>query len=294
MKLEQVNPKISVIVPVWNGERDIGRLLTRLGEQTADPTLFEVIVVDNGSNDQTRPVVEQFEWVTLLSEPKPGSYRARNRAVASAKAPLLLFTDADCTPETDWIARALALGEAHPTALVGGKVTLYREGKSGKFSARYDELTGFNQDWNINRNRMCVTANWLCSKDVLTTVGGFNAEFLSGGDAECSRRISDAGYPLVYADDLVVNHPTRASLGALIKKRRRVIGGRWQKLGEGRSFWRLSKLLLAESVNHLRWIKGGDYPWSEKLGVAAVTGTMYLTSQLELIRVALGFEPYRS
>ena len=289
-------PVISVIIPIWNGARDIEGALKALSEQSADRASFEVIVVDNGSTDDTVQVIARYPWVTLLSEPEPGSYRARNRGVAAAKGDFLLFTDADCTPARTWIEAALDRASRHPEqALIGGKVILYREAGAGELACKYDEMTGFNQDWNLNVGNWCVTANWLCSKAALAAVGGFDGEVLSGGDVKCSREMHAAGFALIYADEMVVRHPTRASLGAIIRKRRRVVGGRWQAnaADTGRR-GALAKMLLKENVEHLRWVKGGSYTGAQKVGLAAMVTAVSVANQLELLRLGLGFRPYRS
>lgn len=295
MNMQLSTPLLTVIVPVWNGERDIRQLLTRLGEQTAPRDAFEVIVVDNGSTDSTREVVSAFEWVTLLSEPTPGSYRARNRAIDHAKGTYLLFTDADCRPAHDWVETALKVAERSGTEfLVGGRIALYREEGAGHLASIYDELTGFKQEWNLTYNRMCVTANWLSPRACLEQIGRFNADLLSGGDAECSNRLADAGVPLSYCPEMLVEHPTRASLFQLLRKKRRVMGGRWLKIKGPRSFVGFSKRIFYENMLDARRVKQGTYATTDKLGVIAIIGIIYAVSQVELIRLRLGFTPYRS
>ncbi len=158
----------------------------------------------------------------------------------------------------------------------------------------YDEMTGFNQDWNINHGRMCITANWLCPKSTLVKVGGFNDALLSGGDVNCARRIDAAGFPLIYADEMAVRHPTRASIRELIRKRRRVVGGRWQEMGANPRFTSFSRKLLLENLDHLRWAKGSDYSLVEKAGVMGVVGAVYAAAQFEAVRLKIGFAPFRS
>ena len=143
-------PEITVIIPVWNGERRLGALLEAIASQTLPRSRFEVIVVDNGSTDGTVAIAEGFPFVKLLSEPQPGSYRARNRALAEALGEYVLFTDGDCVPAPDWIEQAVAAAERFPDAGVcAGHVRMFREAKGDPFSARYEELTAFNQRRNV-------------------------------------------------------------------------------------------------------------------------------------------------
>ena len=287
------DPRLSVIIPVWNGASVISGALEALGQQTVDRALFEVIVVNNGSTDNTAKIVAGFPHARLLSEPEPGSYRARNRGIAAARGDFLLFTDADCLPAADWIEKALEYCIRNPDALIGGRVLLYRQERAGRFSTLYDELTGFNQEWNLTQNRMCVTANWLCHRSTLDAVGGFNSELLSGGDAECSRRLADSGAPLIYAPDMVVRHPSRASIGELVKKKRRVIGGRWQKF-ERPSFAPFARTLVGESRRQIIKIKDSPNSKLDRVGMGAIALTMLAVSELELCRLRAGFKPFRS
>ena len=117
--------------------------------------------------------------------------------------------------------------------------------KGDPFSARYEELTAFDQRRNVEEYGCCITANWLCRRDLMRSIGGFNQELLSGGDVECSRRIVAAGHKLVYVPEMIVGHPTRGNLLELICKRRRVVGGRWHFHGSKSK----ADLLLGEKAS---------------------------------------------
>lgn len=289
------DPFVSIIIPVWNSERRIVMALEAIARQTAPRDRFEVIVVDNGSNDGTAEAVRQFDFVKLLSEPTPGSYRARNRGLAEARGEYVLFTDSDCVPDPDWVAQAIAATERMPeAALYGGEITLFREEGAGRLAASYEELHSFNQRLNIASGH-CVTANWLCRRDDLRQVGGFKDRLLSGGDAECSRRMVAAGYKLVHVPDMVVRHPSRASVKDLIKKRRRVVGGRWEMHGMAKDGPRKALMTYArEAFGIARATKYTDKSTWTKIGVVGVIGALMLASQYEVLRLASGRPPYRS
>lgn len=288
-------PLISVIIPAWNSERCIAGVLDALTKQDADPALFEVIVIDNGSTDRTPQVAARYPIVTLLSEPKPGSYNARNKGLAAARGEYLLFTDADCVPTADWVANAQKRITDFPEIDVhAGRVRLFREPGARPFATRYEELTAFNQEGNVAAG-FCVTANMLCRRAHLMAIGGFNGALLSGGDVDCSRRLTGAGYKLGYAPDMVVAHPTRAVLGALIDKRRRVVGGRWQieNWGAGPVSVPMGTL-MREAYNELRWIKGSSIEWWAKPGVLTVSLLQSIAAQLEVARLKTGRPAFRN
>ena len=286
-------PTITVIAPVWNGEREVGLLLDALAAQTAPEQAFEVIVVDNGSTDRTGDVLARYPFVRVLHEPKPGSYAARNLAIRNARGRFLLFTDADCVPAPDWVATALRLAEIHgEDCVIGGRIELFRVGRTGRFSVRYEELTAFQQERNLALGK-CVTANWLCSRRLLESVGGFDDALLSGGDVECSQRIAAAGHGFVYAPEMVVGHPTRATLGALARKRVRVTGGRWHKAGSP-GLASFSRMVLEEHVGQARWMKGEAGDRLSQIGLLSIVASLWLVTQAEILRLHGGGRPTRS
>lgn len=287
-------PIISVIVPVWNGANDIGRLLSALSAQDAPEESFEVIVVDNGSTDNTAARVNAVNAGLLLHEPKPGSYRARNRGVTAARGEWLLFTDADCIPQSDWISIALrATVETPDAGIVGGAIHLFNDGGSPELDL-FERLTSLNQQAYI-ANGHCITANWLCRKTMLEAVGGFDAGLLSGGDMECSKRIAATGAPLRFEERMIVRHPIRTDMAGLIAKRRRIVGGVWTMQGEG---WRT---LLSANIRFGKWwlaliwrMANSDAPLPVRLKAMCVASRLYGTSIAESARLFFGARPYRS
>lgn len=288
-------PTISVIIPVWNGGDRLRACLDAIAKQTANRGSFELIVVDNGSTDDTRSIIESHTAARLLSEPKPGSYRARNRALGEAQGKFVLFTDADCIPDLNWIEQAVKLAHTPSSiAAYGGRILLFREQNAGSFSSLYEEMTAFNQEVNV-QNGYAVTANFLCKRDALTAIGGFNAELLSGGDVDCSRRLTSSGFHIEYAPDLIVSHPTRSNLFDLIKKRRRVVGGRWTLASVGaHSFGTLAKTLFVEAINQSKWMIKSAVTPIEKVAIVSITLSLMIVSQVELLRLASGRPAYRS
>jgi glycosyltransferase involved in cell wall biosynthesis len=130
-------PRISVIIPAWNEAVRVERLLQALAAQTLDSSLFEVIVIDNGSTDGTADAARKFP-VTVLEEPQPGSYRARNAGLAQVRGEYVAFTDADCTPRrTGWSGRLpLPKPIRRPACSAAGSISMPRAGRRSGFPAR--------------------------------------------------------------------------------------------------------------------------------------------------------------
>src|SRR5436309_2696283 len=99
--------KISVIIPARNEEANIGVLLQALQQQTYPRELFEVIVVDDHSEDDTVAVVKQFKEVKLLSVASNNINSFKKKAIetgiTAATNELIVTTDADCRAPADWL-----------------------------------------------------------------------------------------------------------------------------------------------------------------------------------------------
>jgi cellulose synthase/poly-beta-1,6-N-acetylglucosamine synthase-like glycosyltransferase len=219
-------PGVSVIVPVRDGFDLLRRCVDALLAQDYPADRFEVIVVDNGSASSPSAVLPEDPRLTVLAEPGPGSYRARNLALGVATGEILAFTDADCLPAPDWLRVAVDhLVERPDVDMIGGRVELaYRAGGPRNGPEWFEFNEGFPQDRYV-RNGFAVTANMITRRSVVDRVGPFDAELVSGGDAEWGRRVRDAGGVQSYVARAVVAHPARDTWAELRTKTVRTTGG---------------------------------------------------------------------
>lgn len=103
---------ISVIVPTYNSAQYLGEALTSIAAQTLPAD--EIIVVDDGSTDETQQVVRPFD-VTYIYQANAGAAAARNRGVAAAQGTILAFLDADDLWQPTKLAWQMAVLTKHPT-----------------------------------------------------------------------------------------------------------------------------------------------------------------------------------
>jgi glycosyltransferase involved in cell wall biosynthesis len=108
-------PIISVVVPVYNEEEEITDLLDSLMALDWPRDRLEILCVDNNSTDQTLSILRSYP-ITVLQEPIPGPYAARNTAIRHAQGEFIAFTDADCVVSKNWL---LELWQAFDTPQVG-------------------------------------------------------------------------------------------------------------------------------------------------------------------------------
>ncbi|ABS05134.1 glycosyltransferase [Kineococcus radiotolerans] len=220
-------PFVSVVIPVFDDPERLTLCLQALQVQTYPEDRFEVVVVDNASSAGRLPCVPDDPRFQLLHEPRRGSYAARNRALELARGEILVFTDSDCLPASDWVEQLVAGLTAEPRAdLVGGRVEVAFESGSPQTAAEwYEHLHAFPQEYYLRTANFAVTANMATWRSCVSAVGPFNAGLQSRGDAEFGQRVAARGGVLRYVPDAVVGHPARATRTELLTKLRRTSAG---------------------------------------------------------------------
>ncbi|WP_053947423.1 glycosyltransferase [Halolamina sediminis] len=224
------SPAISVIVPVYN---DFGGISDTLGSLTdrIDQD-HEILVVDNGSTDDTREAIRDYTQdhghIHLLVEDEiQGSYAARNKGIQHADGNVLAFVDADETVDDNWLETALRAMDEQQADYLGCNVelTLPEDTLVGRYNAR----TGFPVEQYLETEHYAPTCALLVRREVFEDVGTFDSRLVSGGDREFGERVHEAGYEQGYAEDATVYHPARTSFDTLASKNFRVGRGFCQK-----------------------------------------------------------------
>lgn len=274
-------PRVSVILPVYNDAERLKRCLDALADQSYPREQYEVLVVDNRSSPPLDEVVEPFGQARCLHESKRGSYAARNTGLAAARGSILAFTDSDCIPSADWIAAGVRCLSELPEGerLIGGHIELVPGDPAHPTGAElYDLVFGLSQKTYVEREHFAATANVFVTREIMDAVGSFDAELQSGGDNEWGKRAFAGGYPLSYAEDVVVRHPTRASFREMFTKIRRVTLGNCDLSRKDRGWRRRCWIRLAKILPSLRYsvwpalTAGSLTPWMRVrlLGVIVV------------------------
>ena len=112
--------KASIIVPVYNDPRVEFCILSLL-EQNYSKELYEIIVVDNNSNDSTQQIINRFN-VKYVQEKRRGSYFARNAGLEMASGEIAVFIDADCVADPNWLSELLGGFKDANVGGIGGKI----------------------------------------------------------------------------------------------------------------------------------------------------------------------------
>lgn len=221
------SPDVSVIVCVRDGARTISRQLRALDAQVG-PTPFEVVVVDNGSRDGTRRLLDAWSGAAVHAAmavrivdggSAPGIPRVRNLGARAARGRVLAFCDADDEVDPGWVAAMAAAVD--DDQLAGGLILARtRDGAPrhdtfgpGLIATPYLPHVG--------------TCNCAISRDTFFAVGGYDESLPRYGfeDVDLSWRVQEAGHPIVFVPDAVVRF-TLSGTGTALRKR--------LQLGEGR------------------------------------------------------------
>lgn len=225
--------KVSVIIPVYNDNQSLRLCLQALAKQTYPKECYEIIVVDNNSQENVSDVTRDFEQVRLVHEAQPGSYIARNRGLTIATGDIIAFTDADCIPTPQWIEQGVATLLSQPNVgLVAGHIDLFPENVNRPNPFELYEMLemSFPQDSFVANGHFGVTANLFTFSHVIQTVGNFDSTLKSGGDKQWGQRVFQAGYRQLYSKGACIKHPTRNTWKDLRKRGTRIIGGRYDMI----------------------------------------------------------------
>lgn len=122
---------ISIVIPAYNEEAFIGELLTAINKMTSAAPQWEwdIVVVDDGSQDRTADIARSFADVTVISQPNQGKGAAVRNGVAHTSADYVLVQDGDLEYDPDDIPRMLAALETHRPMAVYGSRTVASPGR---------------------------------------------------------------------------------------------------------------------------------------------------------------------
>lgn len=199
MSLTQPPRFVSIILPAFNEQTYIGEALSAVLQLDYPRDCFEVIVVDNGSIDDTVSIAKQYaDQVHVVPNVRVGA--VRNFGVAQAKGEIIAFLDADCLPPTDWLTASLAYMDQQNCDAVGG-IGLVRKQPSWVES-----------NWILNQtivdkpSKILAGAAIVMKKDAFLAVGGFNEQINAGEDTALANELVARGYVVHLAKCCAVIH----------------------------------------------------------------------------------------
>ncbi|MDK3074837.1 glycosyltransferase [Sedimentitalea sp. JM2-8] len=228
MKTNTIESRLAaaVIIPHYNDVTRLGRCLEELTRN--DLADVDVLIVDNGSTVPLNGIQARFPDFRFVTEPEKGAAAARNRGIAETAAPLLLFIDADCVPDQDWVSVAREI--APKADLTGGRVSVFDETPPPRSGAEaFEAVFAFDFKTYVEKGGFSGAGNLVTRRDVFDAIGGFTNGVSE--DREWTMRAVARGYSLAYEDRLRVSHPSRQDWPALRQKWRRMTNEMYQLNG---------------------------------------------------------------
>lgn len=242
-------PKVSVIVCSYNGAKTLDRCLESLKHVNYPD--YEVILVDDGSKDNTQEIAAKHSWVVNIKQENKGLSYARNVGGWAAKGEIIAYTDSDCMADPDWLYY-----------LVGTLISGNYAGVGGP------NISPPAEDW----IQACVAAapggpNHVLLTDVIAEhipgcnmafykwafekVGGFDPEYRKAGDdVDFCWRLQQEGQVIAFSPSAIVWHYRRFTLDAFRKQQ--------EGYGEAESLLRFKHLVFFGPTGTAKW-KGQIY-----------------------------------
>jgi glycosyltransferase involved in cell wall biosynthesis len=254
---------ISIIIPAHNRAALLKNCLESVIAQ--DYTLFETIVVDDGSTDNTKNVVASFNdpRILYIYQQNAGAAVARNHGATQAKGEYLIFLDSDDTAETRWLSTLVkACNQNQGIVTCGFK----RYDVTGKLLEEKNAATGHALQ---QRYGIFLAGTYLIKRTLFMEVGLFDTKLKSGHHTDLSIRLIQ----LIDAGKIT---PTQSD-GTLVRiydHQGEKIRSNWNSVYQG------SQLILEK---HFQFMKGSDLPWLQSYYVVLARGAHALKLRKEAI-----------
>jgi glycosyltransferase involved in cell wall biosynthesis len=210
---------LSVIVCTYNRDQHIKRALNSLIAQDFDKSDYEIIVVDNNSNDRTPQIIKDFKSsypdynITLAHETRQGLSFARNTGLKLAQGSYISYIDDDGIARNDYISQIKKYTEQFPEDVAfGGKVLpKYEKGQAPEWMSKYIEriisIVNLGDEVKVLKKTYPVGCNMIFKKSVFDQIGGFNTALkLRSDDKYIFFKIREAGFRVLYLPKVVVWH----------------------------------------------------------------------------------------
>lgn len=261
--------KLSVVVPAYNCEKTIKQCIESILGQTIRN--IEIIVVDDGSVDNTAQIIKKFSQVKYIYQNNAGPATARNRGCKEAGGNIVFFTDSDCLPQKDWIELAMRHFEDKDVSVVCGS---YGIANNENLLARciHSEIQFRHTHLISETPSVFGSFNFGIRKKVFECVGGFNESYrnASGEDNDLSYKVLKIGGRIIFERRSLVDHYHPSSFVKYMKEQYR------------HGYWRAQLY-----KDHLDMAKGDGYTfWKDILEIplalliALFTSVMFLNSYI--------------
>lgn len=209
-------PRVSVVVCSYNGGRTLDQCLRSLLE--LDYPDYEVILVDDGSTDDTRAIASRFPTVRAIHQENQGLSEARNVGLRSATGEIIAYTDSDCFVDPHWLTHLVHQLQSCDAAAVGGPNLTPEDGwLAACVAASPGQPTHVLENDHIAEH--IPGCNMACRREALEAVHGFNPRYRTAGDdVDLCWRLQQANRWITFAPGAFVWHHRRQSPRAYLRQ----------------------------------------------------------------------------
>ncbi len=209
--------KVSVVIPTYNRRQSLQRCLSGLERQTFRD--FEVVVVDDGSNDDTQIfLAEQKQKIALrfFRQDNKGPAAARNLGIKESSSEYIAFTDDDCIPQSDWLEELVKVLSDNPKVAGVGGFTIRQ---NNDVISRYTDYAGILSPRSFGEKIIfLLTCNSLYRRSVIINAGCFDERLKYAEDTELATRLLKMGNNFMVAPKAVVKHSHPNTLSKFYKQ----------------------------------------------------------------------------
>jgi GT2 family glycosyltransferase len=209
-------PRVSVVVCTYNGGRTLDQCLRSL--QVLDYPDYEVIVVDDGSTDSTRAILERFPSIRAVHQPNRGLSVARNVGLHEATGEIVAYTDSDCFADPDWLTHLVYQLRRSGAAAVGGPNLTPDDGwLTACVAASPGQPTHVLESDQVAEH--IPGCNMAFRRDALLSINGFDPQYRKAGDdVDVCWRLQQAGHWITFTPAAFVWHHRRQGPRAYLRQ----------------------------------------------------------------------------
>jgi len=217
-------PEVSIIIPVLNRADELRRCLTSLKQLSYPQEKLQIIVVDDGSSDESPLVAKEFGALLVSSGGcRRGPAAARNVGASRATGGILAFIDSDCSASIGWLGDLVPAFSDPSIAAVGGQVDgMCTESPVDRYEAVMSSLSIGNRERVGNSGHdtfYLPSCNLLVRRSAFNSAGGFKESMHVGEDVDLTWRLRDKGLSISYIPVGNVLHEHRSSIRSFMSRR---------------------------------------------------------------------------
>jgi mycofactocin system glycosyltransferase len=217
-------PSVSVVIPVKDRAEELRRCLESVQRLRYPKDRLDVVVVDDGSKDETPEVARSMGASVIPSGGVGrGPAAARNRGAAVAQGDILAFLDSDCVASEEWLAELAGAFDDPELAALGGRVEgLHSASALDRYEAEMSSLclgARARSGQHGNDTFYLPSCNLLVRRRAFMELGGFREELHVAEDVDLSWRLRDRGWMIAYTPRGSVLHEHRNRLRPFLRRR---------------------------------------------------------------------------